>query len=144
VVHGRADRIDILTRGGASIIDYKTGSPPSDKQVKELLAPQLPIEAAILHAGGFATVGTMKPEELVYVRFSGGVEAGSWRPVKVAAVESAANALALLTKYVVAFDDPRKGYISRAIPFRSDLAGTFDHLARHGEWTAAVIEDVDE
>ncbi len=143
-IHGRADRIDVLRRGGAAIIDYKTGSIPTDKQVRELLAPQLPIEAAMLAAGGFPTVGTMEPKELVYVRFSGGAEAGSWKPLKIGGAEAAEIALALLTRYVVAFDDPTKGYVSRAIPFRSDLVGTYDHLARYGEWTAAVIEDVEE
>ena len=143
-VHGRADRIDILLAGGASIIDYKTGTPPTDKQVRELLAPQLPLEAAILRDGGFAACGAAEPKDLVYVRFAGGAEPGTWRPVNVDVAEMTDQALRLLTKYIVAFDDPNKGYISRAIPFRSDLAGDYDHLARHGEWTTDVIEDVEE
>lgn len=143
-VHGRADRIDLLAKGGASIIDYKTGAPPTDKQVRELLSPQLPIEAAILRAGGFSGLEQIKPEELVYVRFSGGADPGSWKPVNVDVSDITDQALALLSRYIVAFDDPAKGYLSRAIPFRSDFAGDYDHLARHGEWTTEVIEDVEE
>ena len=143
-IHGRADRIDMLRTGGAVIIDYKTGAPPSDKQVRELLSPQLPIEAAILNAGGFAGISTTRSEQLVYVRFSGGAEAGSWKPVNVNVGEISDLALSLVERYIAAFDHVGKGYISRAIPFRSDLAGDYDHLARHGEWSAEVIEDAEE
>jgi ATP-dependent helicase/nuclease subunit B len=134
----------MLTSGDAVIIDYKTGAPPSDKQVRELLSPQLPIEAAILGAGGFSGIAPLRSEQLVYVRFSGGAEAGSWKPINVAVQEIADQAIALVARYIAAFDDPSKGYISRAIPFRSDLAGDYDHLARHGEWSGEVIEDAEE
>src|SRR5262249_12924737 len=39
-LRGRADRIDILQSGAASIVDYKTGRVPSDPQVKTLVSPQ--------------------------------------------------------------------------------------------------------
>jgi ATP-dependent helicase/nuclease subunit B len=144
LVYGRADRIDTLIGGGASIIDYKTGQPPSDKQVRELLSPQLPVEAAILVAGGFAAIGKTAPKEMTYVRFSGGAEAGSWRPVKADAVELAIKARALLSRYADKFNDPNSGYLSRAIAFRKDIAGAYDHLARHGEWTSEPREQVEE
>ncbi|MDE2463761.1 MAG: double-strand break repair protein AddB, partial [Alphaproteobacteria bacterium] len=48
ILRARADRIDELKAGGAAVVDYKSGSPPSNKQVTTLLAPQLPLEAAIL------------------------------------------------------------------------------------------------
>ena len=50
----RADRIDIMGDGGISITDYKTGAIPGDKEVEAGFAPQLPLEAAIAQAGGFA------------------------------------------------------------------------------------------
>jgi ATP-dependent helicase/nuclease subunit B len=144
LVHGRADRIDILTGGGAAIVDYKTGQPPSDKQVRGLLSPQLPVEAAILALGGFAAVGKVEPKELAYVRFSAGADAGSWRPVKGDAAELATKAHALLCQYVNRFDDPNSGYLSRAIAFRRDIAGVYDHLARHGEWSSEPRESIEE
>ncbi|MCB1557351.1 MAG: double-strand break repair protein AddB [Alphaproteobacteria bacterium] len=49
----KADRIDRLKTGGAVIIDYKTGSPPSLKEIQAGLAPQLPLEGIILEDGGF-------------------------------------------------------------------------------------------
>ncbi|MFC7608145.1 PD-(D/E)XK nuclease family protein [Teichococcus aestuarii] len=49
----RADRIDLLADRTLSIIDYKTGMPPSNKEVQDGRAPQMPLEAAIAAAGGF-------------------------------------------------------------------------------------------
>ena len=57
---GVADRIDILKSGGAAILDYKTGRPPSPPHIRELLTPQLPLEAAILAAGGFPGLGSLR------------------------------------------------------------------------------------
>ena len=47
-----ADRIE-LRREGYAILDYKTGSARTEKQVRTGLAPQLTLEAAILRAGSF-------------------------------------------------------------------------------------------
>ncbi|MDP7545654.1 MAG: double-strand break repair protein AddB, partial [Alphaproteobacteria bacterium] len=52
----KADRIDRLGDGGVNIIDYKTGVIPSETELKRGEAPQLPLEAAIAHAGGFPGV----------------------------------------------------------------------------------------
>jgi ATP-dependent helicase/nuclease subunit B len=43
-----ADRIDISPKGEAEIWDYKTGTPPTDKQISSFFAPQLPVTAWIL------------------------------------------------------------------------------------------------
>ena len=47
----RADRIELLKDGRYAVLDYKTGAPPSDKQVLTGLSPQLTLEAAIMRAG---------------------------------------------------------------------------------------------
>ncbi len=51
----RADRIE-EREDGFAVLDYKTGAPPTDKQVRIGLAPQLTLTAAILRAGGFDTI----------------------------------------------------------------------------------------
>jgi ATP-dependent helicase/nuclease subunit B len=50
---GRADRIDQMPDGRLAIVDYKTGAPPSDKQVKEGFALQLGLIGFLADAGRF-------------------------------------------------------------------------------------------
>ena len=42
--------------GRYAILDYKTGAPPTEKQVRTGLSPQLTLEAAILRQGGFKDI----------------------------------------------------------------------------------------
>jgi ATP-dependent helicase/nuclease subunit B len=142
-LHGRADRIDILKGGGAAILDYKTGSTPTDKQVKTLLSPQLPLEGAIAASGGFPSVGAIEPRELVYVRFVGGAEPGSWRVVNINAREMSEKARAWLTERVARYDQETTPYLTRAIAYRTDIVGDYDHLARVGEWVVERLDDWD-
>ncbi len=137
LLYGFADRIDELTYGNAAIIDYKTGAPPSDKQVIQIVAAQLPLEAAMLAEGGFAEAGKLAPMELVYVRFAGGAKPGEWRIVKADAHELAIKARELLAARVAQFDDEAQPYLPRVMPFRAELAGNYDHLARVKEWSAS-------
>src|SRR3989440_2208548 len=68
----RADRIEHRTDGSYAILDYKTGQPPTGKQVRMGLSPQLTLEAAILREGGFAPIAAAASvSELLYVRLSG-------------------------------------------------------------------------
>jgi len=143
IVHGRADRIDVLKGGGAAILDYKTGSTPTDKQVKALLSPQLPLEGAIAASGGFSSIGTIEPRELVYVRFIGGAEPGSWRVIKINAQEMSEKARTWLIDRVARYDQEATPYLTRAIPYRTDIAGDYDHLARVGEWVLERVDDWD-
>jgi ATP-dependent helicase/nuclease subunit B len=137
----RADRIEHLTDGRYAILDYKTGQPPSEPQVRTGLSPQLTLEAAILRRGGFDGIppdGSVA--ELLYVRLSGGAEAGEERPItfKEGTPDSHADhALAELIKVLAAFADPAKPYYSLLHPMWSNHYGTYDHLARVQEWSQA-------
>jgi ATP-dependent helicase/nuclease subunit B len=142
-LRGRADRIDVLKSGGAAILDYKPGRPAKTKQVENLLEPQLPLEGAILSVGGFGDTGPLVPHELIYVQFSGGAEAGKWEVPRVDAKQISAKAHKWLEERVAKYDDPRQAYVSRALAFRSDIAGDYDHLARVGEWIAEPSEEWD-
>jgi len=140
-LRGRADRIDLMKDGSARIIDYKTGQLPSLRQVKALLAPQLPLEAAILREGGFAAIPALATGELVYVQFSGGSPAGAWNRLNIEVPAISAEAVVALTERIARFDDPETPYLSRALAYRSDFPGDYDHLARVGEWLAEPPED---
>jgi ATP-dependent helicase/nuclease subunit B len=133
---GRADRIDLWPDGSASILDYKTGSVPSDKQIRKLIAPQLPLEAAMLKAGAFADVKPVSVRDLIHVQLKG--EEGNEGRECIAPVDGdaiATEALAKLQGMIREFDRESRGYTSRRMPFMVRDAGDYDHLARVAEWT---------
>ncbi len=139
-IRGKADRIDLLAEGGHSIIDYKTGLSPSIKQANSLLAPQLPLEGAMALRGAFKKISTEQIKQLAYVRLrpSGGFKIDLLGKQKDGpdTQELSANAWAALEALVSAYDNPDKGYLSRARPFRQgDVSGSYDHLARVMEWS---------
>jgi ATP-dependent helicase/nuclease subunit B len=140
----KADRIDVTEDGRAEIIDYKTGSPPSDKQVNSGLAPQLALEAAVLKAGGFAEIHPdLSIEALVYAKLGGRDPAGEFRQVKVeAGVETLVeDTLAGLKRLIAAYEDERRGYLSWAMPqYVGGRSGDYAHLARVKEWSTGTGE----
>ena len=135
-VTAKADRIE-LRDAGADIIDFKTGSPPSRRQVEAGLSPQLTLTAAILHHGGFGEIGAVPLGELVYIGVSGGRTPGR-EEVRARAGESLDLALAALDglqRRVAHFDHQATGYASWAAPqFIGQHGGDYDHLARLWEW----------
>jgi ATP-dependent helicase/nuclease subunit B len=130
---GIADRIDILKDGSAAILDYKTGAPPSIKQVTELLSPQLPLEAAMLAQDGFG-IGARVTEELIYLSLAGEKQARTPRFIRDAK-ELAAEAIAQLTRRIAWFKERDTAYRPRVRPWRADITGDYDHLARVREWS---------
>src|SRR5271166_963244 len=133
----RADRIDVLRGGGGRIIDYKSGSPPSQKQVKSGLAPQLTLEAAILMSGGFEGLEAMVPAEAIYLKLggaNGGREAhaaGEDADVAKVAKDHLLELKALLDQ----FASPETPYLSRPLPEFASRFAEYDHLARVKEWS---------
>ncbi|WP_340586166.1 PD-(D/E)XK nuclease family protein [Erythrobacter alti] len=55
-IFGKADRIDKLPDGSFAVVDYKTGGPPSGKQVEKGYALQLGTIGLILRDGDFDTL----------------------------------------------------------------------------------------
>jgi ATP-dependent helicase/nuclease subunit B len=134
----RADRVDALKEGGYAIIDYKTGSPPSKKQVEAGFAPQLTLEAALVGLGGFSEVPQGVVEQLVYLHVSGGQPAGTEKNI---AFESSMSEV--ITKAYAQTRVLIDLYENEETPYRSHLRpqflkGTYplpyDHLARVAEW----------
>ncbi|MBA5776990.1 double-strand break repair protein AddB [Stappia sp. F7233] len=143
---GRADRIDEMADGSLAIIDYKTGQPPSLKQVEALLAPQMPLEAALVRAGGFDGISSdAHVSELVYIRLSGGkppLDVLPRNPKERSISELAEDALARTTQLIAAYEKPDKGYLSRArVMEERAFGGAYDHLARVQEWSLGEGED---
>lgn len=151
VLSGSADRIDILKDGSAVIIDYKTGSYPSRLQAHTLIAPQLPLEAALLKRGGFDKLEAEIAADLIYYRLKANgtvlpesiLKPKSGSPVP--ADELGDRAWEKLNELLVWFQDPANGYLSRMLPFKeSDMEGDYDHLARVMEWSAGADDEDEE
>jgi ATP-dependent helicase/nuclease subunit B len=132
---GRADRIDIFGDGTARIVDYKTGEPPSVKQVEIGLAPQLTLEAAALEQGGFADLPPIETQDLLYVRLSGGEPPGKLVPVASFPVMATARVhLAKLRGLLIGYASETAAYIPRHIMKTESDTSPYDHLSRWGEW----------
>jgi ATP-dependent helicase/nuclease subunit B len=130
---GVADRIDVLKNGAAAILDYKTGAIPSDKQVAQLLSPQLPLEAAMLGEDGFG-IGKFIAEELIYLSLASESKARAPRLIEDAQT-LAQEAVRQLQRRIAWFREEATPYRPRVRPFRADIAGDYDHLARVREWS---------
>ncbi len=148
-LRGRADRIDRRHDGSLDILDFKTGSPPSAKQVLLGFAPQMGLEAAMVRDGGFdeafrgASIATLAWIGLSKVErdepLKSAIEKG-WTADGVAA-EVMTRLRALLT----AFADPERAYVSRARPmFETRYESPYDHLARVREWGLVESEEDQE
>ncbi len=141
----RADRIERRNDRTFAIVDYKTGHPPTGKQVAMGLSPQLTLEAAILREGGFDGIPAgASVSELVYVRLSGNTPPGEERILKLkrgddeqfpdqAAQEARTKLEAMIRK----FEDETTPYKSLDLPMWSNRYGQYDDLARIKEWSAA-------
>jgi ATP-dependent helicase/nuclease subunit B len=129
-----ADRIEIGPRHVA-ILDFKTGAPPTGNQVKSGLAPQLPLEAAMLARGAFAGVPKAETSELLYWRF--GNAEPTPKPLDVAPMVEAEKALAALVALLARYAEPGQPFLCKPrVQFIKPYA-EYDHLARRKEWADA-------
>jgi len=142
----RADRID-LAGHSAAIYDYKgtRGLAELARRAKDLRAPQLPLEAAILMAGGFDGLADMTPARLAYISTAGGDPPGDEQALVLADIAATATAaIEDLARLANRFADPNVAY-------RAIRRGQFDYrydqyalLARVLEWRATADQDAED
>lgn len=136
-----ADRIDRLQDGTLRIIDYKTGAVPSNKEIAAGFSPQLPLEAAIASAGGFAAIGGASVSALDYWRLRGTDPAGEVRGLGEDVDALAAEALEGLKALVSSFDRPDTPYEARPRADAAPRYSDYEHLARVKEWASLESGD---
>lgn len=137
---GRADRVDLLADGRLAVLDYKTGTPPSAKRVKEGHNPQLLLEAAMLARGAFADVPAADAALLAYWRLSGGPEPGEVSTIEQEAAEIrdlADGALEALRDLAARYLLGHAPFTARPHPGRETAGGEYEHLSRLAEWAGA-------
>ncbi len=137
----KADRIERDAEGRFTIIDYKTGSPPSKGDIEAGLACQLPLEAAIAAGGGFEGLPAGPVAELAHWRLTGGDPPGEIQPVKLDPDEAAAAARAGLERLIAAFDDPATPYHACPDLTHKPRFNDYAHLERLAEWADADEEE---
>jgi ATP-dependent helicase/nuclease subunit B len=142
----RADRIEQRADGTFAVLDYKTGTPPSAKQVRSGINPQLTLEAAILRHGKFEGItGGGSVSQLAYVALRGGEPAGAATVIELkdrTPDEHADLTRDQLKRLVERFEDEAQPYLSLVRPmWRTKAYGDYDHLARVREWSATGGED---
>jgi ATP-dependent helicase/nuclease subunit B len=126
---GKPDRIDALADGRVHLIDYKTGTPPTERQ-QEVYEKQLRLTAAMVERGGFATLGPREVASFTYIGLGSGQKA----------VETLQGSVDLdrewqrFTRLITSYAQRATGYTSRRAVFSDRLEGDYDHLARYGEW----------
>jgi ATP-dependent helicase/nuclease subunit B len=147
VLSARADRIERRPDGSYAILDYKTGQPPTGKQVRMGLSPQLTLEAAILREGGFANIpADSSVSQIAYVRLSGNNPPGEQKPLELKIKQgdkpqtpndAADEARGKLEALIRAFENESQAYTSLNLSMWSNRYGSYDDLARIKEWSAA-------
>lgn len=133
----KADRIDKIKSGGFAVIDYKSGHPPSPKEVKAGMSPQLPLEALMLQEDGFGKLDAIV-NDIVYWKVTGGgalpVERKSLTETPEEAQALINEAEAGLRSLISAFDDPATPYLSEPSARTRARFTNYAHLARVKEW----------
>jgi ATP-dependent helicase/nuclease subunit B len=142
----RADRIDVGPRG-LVITDYKTSQSLDTlkRQAEQGSAPQLPLEAAIAAAGGFAGVPAAPVSGLRYISTSGGEPPGQDIALDGDPTILAQAARDGLARLIAQFDRETTPYkaIRRARFQHKYRYDVYAHLARVAEWSADDGEEED-
>jgi ATP-dependent helicase/nuclease subunit B len=144
---GRADRVDLMRDGSIAIYDFKTGTPPSERQVFAGLTPQMTLEAAMARGGAFAP--EFMGRSVSALAWLGLGKVGRGEPCQSAVKKGETadrlgeRAFAMLKALAAAFDAADRGYLSRARPMmeRARYTGDYDHLARVREWALVESEE---
>jgi len=143
---GIADRIEIGP-GHAAILDFKTGKPPSEKQVISF-APQLLLEAAMLARGAFTheedgakvQIEPAPTRELFYWWFGGADPAAL--PLDLDVMAEAEKALKALDALLTRYETEQLAFLCKPrVQFIKSHSGRvytdYDQLARRKEWADA-------
>jgi ATP-dependent helicase/nuclease subunit B len=141
----KSDRLELDSNGHVHIIDFKTGSPPSEKQVKQGYSPQLTLTAAIVEAGGFNPIGKKEAGDLTYVKVTGRKPAGVETRVDKAEASSimAKTALEGLVRLIERYDDPTSVYAASTLTGTKNRIDDYLHLSRRREWGLSAEADSD-
>ncbi|WP_367160577.1 double-strand break repair protein AddB [Kozakia baliensis] len=142
-LRARADRIELNAEGKATIIDYKTGTLPSQMDVQQGWSSQLVLEAAMLAQGAFADLPPAETVSLLYWRLTGDQEKGQELEVPKKAEDLpdlVERSLTHLRRRIEQFDQEQTPYRSHPHPDKAPRYTDYAQLARVPEWSVAREE----
>jgi ATP-dependent helicase/nuclease subunit B len=140
---GKADRIDRLADGRIGIIDYKTGKPPSARQVKAGFSLQLGLLGIIAEMGGFDGLGSQpKAGDFEYWSLA---KKGDQFGYRERPVDPLGKRDKIVTDQFTAhahehFEELANAFLLGTAPFRAEMNpevanyGDYDQLMRLEEW----------
>ncbi len=126
---GIPDRIDRLPDGRLHIIDYKTGSPPT-QAMQKAFDKQLLLAAAMAERDAFKGLEGSEVAKITYVGLGTNpkVEETDITPQLTAEVWEGLHAL------IAHYTHHGTGYTARRAVQKERFEGDYDHLSRYGEW----------
>lgn len=139
VLSAQADRIEASASGRLTIVDFKTGSSPSDKAISTGFDQQMPLQALIAQRGGFSGIAGAAVEALEYVEFKGKPKArkiGSGRIADMDVPSLTQRADEGVQKLIASYLQP--GAVFASAPRVQFVKYDFGYnlLARRAEWTS--------
>lgn len=153
MVKGRVDRIDQLADGTLAIVDYKTGAPPTKRQVTAGYALQLGILGLIAQRGQFERDGKVvkaTPSRFEYWSLGKDTKSGGFGYWQTPMKEGSATTGLLPDEYLSFHADKLsaaiRDYITGQKPFTArenpDYAGynEYDQLMRLEEWVTYLTD----
>ena len=129
-----ADRIDVLKDNSLEIIDYKTGSIPTKKDVLAGFSPQLPLEVVIAKNRGFKDIATTTVSNVIFWELKGRDKSKISSYAEV--INQADEALTSFKAIISVFDDENTCYLARPHPSYAPKYSDYQHLARVKEWAS--------
>jgi ATP-dependent helicase/nuclease subunit B len=133
----RADRIELNKDGTVTLVDYKTGVPPSNDEIFVGFAPQLTLEAAMCLRGAFELGQKIETVEAIYLKLGGPV-GGKEKRVEFAKanfMDVVEDHFRGLVELLNQFRNPATPYPPRPFPKFAKRYNAYDHLARVKEWS---------
>lgn len=132
IVHGIADRIDVMHDQSVIITDYKTGVLPSKKSVDSGLSVQLPVLGLIAKEQNIGT-----PKALKYQSLKG--KSSGQEEQHVFDADAYLDKITVqLKELFTLFADEKQPYWSRPHPDYNSRFDDYSHLARIKEWSAST------
>lgn len=125
----KPDRVDLDHAGRAQVYDYKSGAPPSQKQI-ETFDLQLPLQAAMIERGAFPDLGTPEVAGISFVQL-GGEGATIARKLPEGGTGAVWDQFVTL---IQSYLSGHRGFMAMRVPPDDHERGDYVHLSRFGEW----------